>query len=126
MQTKYSILASTITIGFFFNPGLVHAVNEEELEKFGDAMQLVIPLTGLGLTAVNKDMEGAKQFGWHGLTAIGTTTVLKGVYQKIRPNNSSSATSFPSGHTTAVFFGASFLDQRYGKWWGIPALLQQV
>lgn len=28
-----------------------------------------------------------------------------------------------SGHTTAVFFGASFLDQRYGKWWCIPAYI---
>jgi len=121
MQAKQSILASLMLAIGFFNSGLVHAVNEEELEKFGDAMQFVLPLTGLGLTAVNKDLEGAKQFGWHGLTSIGTTTAVNGVYQKIRPNASSSATSFPSGHTTAVFFGASFLDQRYGKWWGIPA-----
>ena len=48
-------------------------------------------------------------------------TVMKGIYQKIRPNGSDSATSFPSGHTTAAVFGAAFLDQRYGKWWGIPA-----
>ena len=121
MQAKQSILASLMLAIGFFNSGLVHAVNEEELEKFGDAMQFVLPLTGLGLTAVNKDLEGAKQFGWHGLTSIGTTTAVKGDYQKVRPNKSSSATSFPSGHTTAVFFGASFLDQRYGKWWGIPA-----
>lgn len=97
-----------------------HAVNEDALEEFGDAMQFVLPLTGLGLTAINKDKEGAIQFGWQGLTAIGTTTVMKGIYQKLRPNGSTSATSFPSGHSTAAFFGASFLDQRYGRWWGIP------
>jgi hypothetical protein len=104
-----------------YNTKLVQAVNEESLEEFGDAMQFVLPGIGLGLTAYYGDKEGAKQWGWSGLTAVGTTTVMKGIYQKIRPNASESATSFPSGHTTAVFWGASFLDQRYGKWWGIPA-----
>ena len=97
------------------------AVNDEELENFGDAMQFVLPGIGLGLTAYYGDKEGAKQWAWSGLTSIGTTTVLKGFYSKIRPNGSDSALSFPSGHTTAVFWGASFLDQRYGKWWGVPA-----
>ena len=97
------------------------AVNDEELEHFGDAMQFVLPGIGIGLTAYYGDKEGAKQWAWSGLTSIGTTTVLKGFYSKIRPNGSDSALSFPSGHTTAVFWGASFLDQRYGKWWGIPA-----
>ena len=97
------------------------AVNDEELEHFGDAMQFVLPGIGLGLTAYYGDKEGAKQWAWSELTSIGTTTVLKGVYGKVRPNNSDSNLSFPSGHTTAVFWGASFLDQRYGKWWGVPA-----
>jgi membrane-associated phospholipid phosphatase len=87
------------------------AVNEESLEQFGDVMQFALPAIGLGATAIYKDKEGAKQWAYSGLTSIGTTTVLKGVYQKIRPNASSSATSFPSGHTTAAVFGAAFLDQ---------------
>jgi len=97
------------------------AVSDEDWEEFGDAMQFVLPLTGLGLTAAYKDKEGAKQWAWSGLTSLGTTTVLKGVYGKIRPNASDSRTSFPSGHTTAAFFGASFMDMRYGRGWGIPA-----
>ena len=99
----------------------VNAVNDESLEEFGDVMQFALPAIGLGATAYYKDKEGAKQWAYSGLTAIGTTTVMKGIYQKIRPNGSDSATSFPSGHTTAAVFGAAFLDQRYGKWWGIPA-----
>lgn len=99
----------------------VNAVNDESLEEFGDIMQIALPAIGLGATAIYSDLEGTKQWGWTGLTAVGTTTVLKGVYQKIRPNAAQSATSFPSGHTTGAFFGAAFLDQRYGKWWGIPA-----
>lgn len=120
VQAKYSILASMMAAVGFFNAGLVHAVNEEELEKFGDVMQFALPAIGLGATAYYKDKEGAKQWAYSGLTAVGTTTVMKGIYQKIRPE-SDSPTSFPSGHTTGAFFGAAFLDQRYGKWWGIPA-----
>lgn len=99
----------------------VQAVNEDSLEEFGDVMQIALPVIGLGATAIYKDKEGAKQWAYSGLTAVGTTTVMKGIYQKIRPNAGQSATSFPSGHTTGAFFGAAFLDQRYGKWWGIPA-----
>ena len=100
---------------------LARAVNDEKLEEFGDIMQFALPAIGLGATAIYGDLDGTKQWAWSGLTSVGTTAVLKGVYQKIRPNASESATSFPSGHTTAVFWGASFLDQRYGRWWGVPA-----
>jgi len=99
----------------------LHAKEETDLTRFGDIAQFALPALGLGATWIYDDKEGAKQWGWSGLTAVGTTTVLKGVYEKIRPNASSSATSFPSGHTTAAFWGASFLDMRYGRWWGVPA-----
>jgi len=97
------------------------AVSEEDLENFGDVAQFALPAIGLGATWIYDDWDGTKQWAWSGLTAVGTTTVLKGVYQKVRPNASTSATSFPSGHTTAAVWGAAFLDQRYGRWWGIPA-----
>lgn len=104
---------------FIINP--VQAVNDESLEKFGDIAQIALPAIGLGATWGYSDKEGAKQWLWTGVTSVGTTTVLKEVYEKVRPNAAQSATSFPSGHTTGAFFGAAFLDQRYGKWWGIPA-----
>jgi len=99
----------------------LQAEEDTDLTRFGDVAQFALPALGLSATWIYDDKEGAKQWGWSGLTAVGTTTVLKGVYEKIRPNASSSATSFPSGHTTAAFWGASFLDMRYGRWWVIPA-----
>lgn len=99
----------------------VYAVNDESLENFGDIAQFALPAIGLGATWFYDDKEGAEQWLWSGLTSVGTTTVMKGVYEKVRPNGGPSALSFPSGHTTAAFFGAAFLDQRYGKWWGVPA-----
>ena len=121
LQSSKLLSASFITCLFLYSISPAQAVDDESLEQFGDVMQFALPAIGLGATWGYGDKEGAKQWAWSGLTSVGTTTVLKGVYQKIRPNGSTSATSFPSGHTTAVFWGASFLDMRYGKWWGIPA-----
>lgn len=92
----------------------------ETLEDFGDIMQFALPLAGLGATFVADDPEGRKQFYKSYITAIGTTTTLKGVYSKLRPQ-SRSRTSFPSGHTTSAFAGAAFIDQRYGHRWGALA-----
>ena len=92
----------------------------QALEDFGDIMQFALPLTALGTTYVLGDEEGSKQFYKSFFTALGTTTALKGVYSKLRPK-SKSRTSFPSGHTTAAFAGAAFIDQRYGHSWGAIA-----
>ena len=104
----------------------VHAEEDDSLTRFGDIMQIALPALGLGATFIYDDREGRKQWLYTGVTAIGTTSVMKFVYAKVRPNFSESATSFPSGHTTGAFFGAAFLDQRYGKWWGIPAYTAAV
>ncbi len=95
--------------------------SDEDLENFGDAMQYVLPLTAWGATFIYDDKEGRSQFYKHGITAFSITTVGKWMFDKTRPNASQSTTSFPSGHTTGAFIGATFLGKRYGPWWGIPA-----
>ncbi len=93
---------------------------ENDFEKFGDIMQYALPAAALAGTYVADDKEGRKQFAYSFATALGTTSILKGAYGKLRPN-SNSKTSFPSGHTTAAFQGAGFIDIRYGHKWGVPA-----
>lgn len=95
--------------------------SDEDLENFGDIMQFALPLAAWGSTYIYDDKEGRIQFYKHAITAAGTTSVGKFIFEKTRPNASQSKTSFPSGHTTGAFIGATFLGKRYGPWWGVPA-----
>ncbi|MFA9420973.1 MAG: phosphatase PAP2 family protein [Gammaproteobacteria bacterium] len=97
------------------------AEENENLTEFGDAMQFILPLTAWGATFIYDDQPGRFQFYKSALTSLTITTVGKGIVEKTRPNNSSSKTSYPSGHTTGAFLGATFLNTRYGPKWGIPA-----
>lgn len=92
---------------------------DEDLETFGDWVQIVLPAAGAGLTLWNDDKEGRDMWLKALLTQIGTIGVIKTTVDKTRPIGGKH--SYPSGHTAAAFMGASFLQRRYGWWWGAPA-----
>ena len=74
----------------------------------------------LGKTVVEQDWKGAEQLGLTlGLTA-GITEGLKYAIPEERPDHSDKK-SFPSGHTSASFAAAGYLQKRYGWQWGLPA-----
>jgi len=89
-------------------------------EKYGDILQILIPLTGYGATFYMNDTQGRNQFYKSFLTTVAITQGLKLTVHKQRPNGSGSD-SFPSGHTSAAFQGAAFIEQRYGWKYGLPA-----
>ena len=55
------------------------------------------------------------------MTTLGVTFALKYSIDEKRPNGGSH--SFPSGHASVAFSGASFLQKRYGWNYGIPAYI---
>ncbi len=89
-------------------------------EEIGDYLQYLLPAAGLMGTYIADDKEGRIQWLQTTASSIGTTTVLKFAFGKMRPGNDSRS-SFPSGHTTAAFAGAGFIDARYGHAWGALA-----
>ena len=99
----------------------LHAKNDN-IERIGDWVQILIPLTGYGSTLYLGDEEGEKEFYKSFLSTFGTTHVLKRTVRKERPDHSDDK-SFPSGHTSASFQGATFIHQRYGIKYAIPAYL---
>lgn len=96
------------------------------VEKQGDALQYLIPAIALGSTFFYEKGDEAKQGRWQFVKAFATaqlsTEVLKKSINKTRPNGNC-CESFPSGHTSAAFMGASFIQKRYGWKASVPAYI---
>lgn len=115
---KAGVIAFSI---FFFLFSTHYANANEEIELAGDILQIVLPSAAYAMTFVHKDKEGRNQFHKSFLTTLGITYGLKLSITKERPNGG--AMSFPSGHTSVAFSGASFIEKRYGWKYGLPAYL---
>ncbi len=90
-------------------------------ETYGDIGQIAIPVSALIMTAVHDDKEGRSQFIKAFVATTAVTYVMKYSINATRPNGGDH--SFPSGHTSSAFSGASFIQQRYGMEYGIPAYI---
>ena len=91
-------------------------------EKAGDIIQITLPATAFTsqLFLDKEDSEAITFVKSMGASFIVTHTI-KRVVNKERPNGGDF--SFPSGHTSAAFTGAAFIDYKYGFKYGLPAYI---
>jgi membrane-associated phospholipid phosphatase len=92
----------------------------DAFEKYGDVMALALPLAALGISAAKHDEDGALQLAATAVPTYGLTFGLKAAVHEERPDHSGND-SFPSGHASSAFLGASYLHYRYGWKYGAPA-----
>lgn len=85
----------------------------------GDIGQFALPLSALTLSLADNKIGLTSQLAKSMGTTLGIAYSLKFMVNEKRPNGGDY--SFPSGHTSAAFAGASFIQGTYGWKWGIPA-----
>lgn len=100
-----------------------HEKWEYVLEDTGDILQLALPITAGIMTLVKKDYEGTKKLALSYGTTLAITHTLKTIVNKQRPEGRDAYNSFPSGHTSSAFSGASFIQRRYGWKYGTYAYI---
>jgi membrane-associated phospholipid phosphatase len=89
-------------------------------EKFGDVMRYALPVAALTISTAKRDGQGVAMFAASAVPTLGLTYGLKAVVHEERPDGSGDD-SFPSGHTSSAFLGASYLHYRYGWKYGLPS-----
>jgi len=112
-------IGQLLLISIFLFPLTVAAAGS--IEKTGTVLQILIPGIAYGSTFYLDDEKGRIQFYKSFATNFAITEGLKYTVDKKRPNGSGQ--SFPSGHTSAAFQGASFIHKRYGFIYAIPAYI---
>ena len=96
---------------------------KSSLEKSGDIVHLLLPGSAFVSTLVIEDnYQGTWQLVKSGVVSRVSVEALKFSIDKDRPDGSGDD-SFPSGHTADSFAAATFIQQRYGWTWAIPAYI---
>ena len=121
---KHLISRSTVVVcvTLLVMNGSAFAQSNKEIERTGDVLQIAIPLAAYGMTYLFDDHQGRRSFANVFLSTMGTTYALKYSFPDKRPDGGDTL-SFVSGHTSAAFSGAAFIQRRYGWKYGIPAYL---
>jgi membrane-associated phospholipid phosphatase len=118
MNTVWRCAVSLLAAVLWIPPA---PAEDDAVETAGDVLMAAIPLAALGATVLHEDgSEGTVQFALSMGVSEAATRGLKEITDKRRPNGDC-CESFPSGHASRAFAGATFIQQRYGWKYAIPA-----
>ena len=105
---------------FFMSFGFTAKAQDSRSAAIGDVIVFALPAATIATTLIIGDTQGTWQFAKGLILTEGITFGLKALVDKNRPDMSDQ-NSFPSGHASSTFHSASFIHQRYGITYAIPA-----
>ncbi|MDR2778225.1 MAG: phosphatase PAP2 family protein [Rickettsiales bacterium] len=88
---------------------------EREIRRVGDYLMVASPSLALGKTIYENDNEGLPYYLYNFLMVNLGTVLLQSVVREKRPTGDSNR-SFPSGHASSAFSGATYVHFRYSAW----------
>jgi len=121
MMKKLNIFIHML-IAVVFTLGGSRGFANDHVGRTGDYLQYSLPVIAYGLSYGKKDIQGEFEFMKSFATTVAVTHGLKYAVPKARPNGNDTK-SFVSGHTSASFASAAFIQKRYGWRYGVPAYL---
>ena len=120
-HSKFCSLLSLFSLSCILLFSSQNVSAKSNTQQVGDILQIAVPLVAFSSTFLVEDnYDGSWQFVKSAVASELTTLALKSTVNARRPNGSC-CDSFPSGHTSAAFMGASFVQFRYGWKYAIPA-----
>ena len=100
--------------------GTIFAQSRKGVEVSTDVAMFVPAAGGAVVAVVEKDYQGFWQLVGSGAASVAAAYALKYTVSKERPDGSDFH-SFPSNHAGVAFAGATFIQQRYGWKFAVPA-----
>ena len=100
--------------------GTLFAQSRKGVEASTDVAMFVPAAAGAVVAVVERDYRGFWQLVGSGAASVAAAYAMKYTVSKERPDGSD-CHSFPSNHAGVAFAGATFLQQRYGWKWAVPA-----
>ncbi|MBZ7964542.1 phosphatase PAP2 family protein [Campylobacter sp. 2457A] len=87
--------------------------DKKQVKNAGDITQIAVPIYAFGLLFYNDDFKnGILPYTLSFAATQASVEILKRIVKEERPDKSDNL-SFPSGHSAAAFFGATFIHKRY-------------
>ncbi len=112
-----NVLLVVSILAAIYLPSFVSA----SIESMGDQGQYGLVVLPLLTSLIKGIMRGLKEYGWGFSVGNSTVYALKYGIDAERPYGG--GCGMPSGHTFASFLSATYLWERYGWEWGVPATL---
>ncbi|KAB2826316.1 phosphatase PAP2 family protein [Aliivibrio finisterrensis] len=119
-------MKSLVKIGiaglFIFMSSFTCAEEKKSGDMAADIGTVGIPVIAGSIALYKEDYDGFWMFAKGAAYTLVATQALKYTVKEERPNGEDNL-SFPSGHSSSAFQGASYLQFRYGWEYGLPAYI---